>query len=49
MPFAVFFGATFGVAIVIRKWKQRRPALAMPANSAAFDPYREQARRETEL
>ena len=49
MPFAVFFGATFGAAIVIRKWKERQPAPATPANSAAFDPYREQARRETEL
>ena len=49
MPFAVFFVATFGAAIVIRKWKERQPAPAMPANSAAFDPYREQARRETEL
>lgn len=49
MPFAVFFAATFGAAIVIRKWKERQPAPAMPANSAVFDPYREQARRETEL
>src|SRR5579884_363904 len=49
MPFAVFFAATFGAAIVIRKWKERQPAPAMPANSPAFDPYREQARRETEL
>jgi cytochrome c-type biogenesis protein CcmH/NrfF len=49
MPFAVFFGATFGAAIVIRKWKERQPAPAIPANSTAFDPYREQARRETEL
>ncbi len=49
MPFAVFFAATFGAAIVIRKWKERQPAPAMPANSTAFDPYREQARRETEL
>ena len=49
MPFAVFFAATFGAAIVIRKWKERQPAPAMPVSSAAFDPYREQARRETEL
>ena len=49
MPFAVFFAATFGAAIVIRKWKGRQPVPAMPANSAAFGPYREQARRETEL
>lgn len=49
MPFAVFFAATFGAAIVIRKWKERQPAQATPVNSAAFDPYREQARRETEL
>ena len=49
MPFAVFFAATFGAAIVIRKWKERQPAPATPVNSAAFDPYREQARRETEL
>ena len=49
MPFAVFFAATFGAAIVMRKWKERQPAPEMPANSAAFDPYREQARRETEL
>ena len=49
MPFAVFFAATFGAAIVIRKWKERQSAPAMPDNSAAFDPYREQARRETEL
>jgi len=49
MPFAVFFGATFGAAIVIRKWKERQPVPATPASSAAFDPYREQARRETEL
>lgn len=49
MPFAVFFAATFGAAIVIRKWKERQPAPATPASSAVFDPYREQARRETEL
>ncbi len=49
MPFAVFFAATFGAAIVIRKWKERRPVPATPVNSTAFDPYREQARRETEL
>ncbi|HEU5233960.1 MAG TPA: cytochrome c-type biogenesis protein CcmH [Terriglobales bacterium] len=49
MPFAVFFAATFGAAIVIRKWKERQLAPAMPSNSAAFDPYREQARRDTEL
>ncbi|HKR33002.1 MAG TPA: cytochrome c-type biogenesis protein CcmH [Terriglobales bacterium] len=49
MPFAVFFAATFGAAIVIRKWKERQPAPVTPVNSAAFDPYREQARRETEL
>ena len=49
MPFAVFFAATFGAAIVIRKWKERQSVPAMPANSAVFDPYREQARRETEL
>lgn len=49
MPFAVFFAATFGAAIVIRKWKERQPAPSTPANSAVFDPYREQARRETEL
>lgn len=49
MPFAVFFAATFGAAIVIRKWKERQPTPATPVNSAAFDPYREQARRETEL
>lgn len=49
MPFAVFFGATFGAAIVIRKWKERQSAIPAPANSALFDPYREQARRETEL
>jgi cytochrome c-type biogenesis protein CcmH len=49
MPFAVFFAATFGAAIVIRKWRERQPVPATPADSAAFDPYREQARRETEL
>ena len=49
MPFAVLFAATFGAAIVIRKWKERQPAPATPASSAVFDPYREQARRETEL
>ena len=49
MPFAVFFAATFGAAIVIRKWKERQPLPATPVNSAALDPYREQARRETEL
>ena len=49
MPFAVFFAATFGAAIVIRKWNERQPAPATPASSAVFNPYREQARRETEL
>ena len=49
MPFAVFFAATFGAAIVIRKWNERQRAPATPASSAVFDPYREQARRETEL
>src|SRR6185437_11000308 len=49
MPFAVFFAATFGAAIVIRKWKERQPAPATPVNAVSLEPYREQARRETEL
>ena len=49
MPFAVFFAATFGAGIVIRNWKERQPAPAAPSNAASLDPYREQARRETEL
>ena len=49
MPFAVFFAATFGAGVVIRNWKGRRPAPAVASHVAGLDPYREQARRETEL
>lgn len=49
MPFLVFFGATFGAAMLIRNWRERQPAAATPNDLPALDPYREQARRETEL
>src|SRR6185437_14945527 len=49
MPFAVFFAATFGAGMVIRNWKHRQPLVATPVNAVSLEPYREQARRETEL
>ncbi len=54
MPFAVFFLATIGTAVVVRAWKMRTPATsettlkaAGPGNPAA-DALRERIRRETE-
>ena len=49
MPFAVFFAVTFGAGVVIRKWKERQPLPVAPTDVPGLDPYREQARRETEL
>lgn len=50
MPFAVLFGGSFAAAMVIRNWKDRRPAHAFAGGEAAsLDRYREQARKETEL
>jgi cytochrome c-type biogenesis protein CcmH/NrfF len=50
MPFAVFFVGSFTAAAVIRNWKARSPAMldSHPV-SPDLDPYREQARKETEL
>jgi len=49
MPFAVLFGGTFAAALVIRNWKGRELASTASTTAPAFDKYREQARRETEL
>ena len=49
MPFAVFLAALLAAAMVIRNWTMRTPAYAGPASSSALDPYRQQARKETEL
>jgi cytochrome c-type biogenesis protein CcmH/NrfF len=50
MPFAVFLAGSLLAVVLIRSWKARRPAqAALHSTTAALDPYREQARRETSL
>ena len=50
MPFAVFLGGSLLAILVIRNWKERRPAHAiLHGTTPALDRYREQARRETSL
>jgi len=49
MPFAVFVAGSLLAIIVIRNWKNRRPAHAVVHDPQALDHYREQARRETSL
>lgn len=50
MPFAVFFAGSFTAAAVIRNWKARSPAmLSSHPTAPELDPYREQARKETQL
>ena len=49
MPFAVFLAALLTAAMLIRNWKERRPAYAGSATAPALDRYRRQARKETEL
>jgi cytochrome c-type biogenesis protein CcmH/NrfF len=49
MPFAVFFAGTFAVALVIKNWRGSKPLIGGPPVSPAFDKYREQARRETDI
>ena len=49
MPFAVFVAGSLLAVIVIRNWKNRRPAHAVVHGPQALDHYREQARRETSL
>jgi cytochrome c-type biogenesis protein CcmH len=51
MPFLVLATATFFAGIVIRRWRSGKDPLPAPAAARAreLDPYRAQARRETEL
>ena len=49
MPFAVFLAAILAAAMLIRNWRERRPAYAGSVDSPALDRYRQQARKETEL
>jgi cytochrome c-type biogenesis protein CcmH len=50
MPFAIFGLALAAVVLVVRAWKRRSPPDAVAATtSAPLDPYRELARKETEL
>ncbi len=50
MPFAIFGIALAAVVLVVRAWKRRMPAAAAAVpTSAPLDPYRELARKETEL
>lgn len=49
MPFAVFLAGSLLAIVLIRNWKSRQPAHALPHASGALDRYREQARRETSL
>ena len=50
MPFAVFLAGSLLAIVLIRSWKARQPAHAIPHDAAGvLDRYREQARRETSL
>jgi cytochrome c-type biogenesis protein CcmH/NrfF len=49
MPFAVFLAGTLAAAMLIRSWKERRPAFAGISRAPSLNRYREQARKETEL
>lgn len=49
MPFAVFLAGTLAAAMLIRSWKERRPAFAGISRAPSLSRYREQARKETEL
>lgn len=49
MPFAVFLAALLTAAMLIRNWRERRPAYAGSTAALALDRYRQQARKETEL
>jgi len=47
MPFAVFLAGSLLAIVLIRNWKSRQPAHALPHAPGTLDRYREQARRET--
>lgn len=49
MPFAVFLAGIVAAAMIIRAWKEHRPAYVGAGDGPALDRYREQARKETEL
>ena len=50
MPFAIFALALAAVVLVVRAWKRRAPPAPVTApTNAPLDPYRELARKETEL
>ena len=51
MPFAIFILALVAVVYVVRTWKRRAPAVVQPSpeKSEALNPYRELARKETEI
>ncbi len=50
MPFAIFGLALAAVVLVVRAWKRRSPlAPITAATGVPLDPYRELARKETEL
>ena len=50
MPFAIFGLALAAVVLVVRAWKRRSPPAPITATTGVpLDPYRELARKETEL
>ena len=52
MPFAVLILATGGLMFMVRNWRLRvplAPAASGPLTPLELEPYREQARRETDL
>lgn len=50
MPFAIFGLALAAVVLVVRAWKRRSPPAPITApTSVPLDPYRDLARKETEL
>ena len=52
MPFVVLLAATAGLMFMVRNWRLRTPlapAASGPLTPLELEPYREQARRETDL
>ncbi len=49
MPLVTFLVGTLLVVWVVQRWRLHAAAAGVPVTPAALDPYRERARRETEL